>query len=164
MALYTHFPIRLHGMVLNQLSTGTVLPSTQNTTRYRNAERHTRIFTAWRASNIDMNVYWKNCTSMSRQRSVIQVNQANRIILSFLYGHAIAQAFSRRFPIAVKSCGICGGQNGTGTVFFQMYSVFPANSHSTDCSTLIIIRGWYNTPVSGLSLTPPQETKTKLAV
>jgi hypothetical protein len=50
-------------------------------------------------------------------------------------GRAIAQAASRRLPTAaarvrsqVRSCGICGGQSG----------VSPANSQSTDYSTLII--------------------------
>jgi hypothetical protein len=45
-------------------------------------------------------------------------------------------------------------------------SVSPANPHSTNCSIIIdiFIRGWYNRPTvadvpSGLSLTPPRETK-----
>jgi hypothetical protein len=53
--------------------------------------------------------------------------------------------------------------------FSPSTSVSPANPHSTDCSTviiIIIIRGWYNRPTvadvpSGLSLTPPRETKKK---
>jgi hypothetical protein len=33
---------------------------------------------------------------------------------------------------------------------FSEYFCFPANSHSTDCSTLIYMnRGWYSRPVSG---------------
>jgi hypothetical protein len=42
-------------------------------------------------------------------------------------GHVIAQAVSRRLPIAaarvrarVRSCGICGGQSGTGAGFLQV--------------------------------------------
>jgi hypothetical protein len=49
---------------------------------------------------------------------------------------------------------------------FSEYFGFPANPHSTNCSItiIIIIRGWYNRPTvatvpSGLSLTPPRETK-----
>jgi hypothetical protein len=63
------------------------------------------------------------------------------------YGRVMAQAVSRRLPTAaasvralVRSCGICGGQSGTGGRFSPNTSVSPANSHSTDCSTLIIYR------------------------
>jgi hypothetical protein len=34
-------------------------------------------------------------------------------------------------------------------MFSPSTSVSLANSHSTDCSTFIFIRGWYNRPVSG---------------
>jgi hypothetical protein len=60
-------------------------------------------------------------------------------------GRDISQAVSRRLPTAAardrpqfRSCGICGGQSG----FSPCISVSPANSHSTDCSTITII---YNT-------------------
>jgi hypothetical protein len=59
-------------------------------------------------------------------------------------GRAIAQAVSRWLPTAaawilarVKSCGICGGQSGTGAGFLQVLST--ANLHSTNCSTITII-------------------------
>jgi hypothetical protein len=86
-------------------------------------------------------------------------------------GRATAQAVSRWLPIAaaqvqfqVRSCGICGRQSGTGAGFLRVLRF--ANPHSTDCS-IIIIRGWYNRSTvadvpSGLSLTPPRETKKKL--
>jgi hypothetical protein len=49
--------------------------------------------------------------------------------------------------------------------FSPSTSVSPANPHSTNCSiTIIIILGWYNRPrpvPSGLSLTPPRETKNE---
>jgi hypothetical protein len=52
--------------------------------------------------------------------------------------------------------------------FFPSTSVFPANSHSTDCSTFIIIiigagiTGQLVADVpSGLSLSPPPETKNE---
>jgi hypothetical protein len=33
--------------------------------------------------------------------------------------------------------------------FSPSTSVSPANTHSTDCSTIINVRGWYNRPISG---------------
>jgi hypothetical protein len=63
-------------------------------------------------------------------------------------GRAVAQAVSRRLPTAtarvraqVRSCGICGGQSGTGAGFlrilrFPLPILIPA-----DCSTLIIYPG-----------------------
>jgi hypothetical protein len=48
-------------------------------------------------------------------------------IVKIKIGRAIAQAVSRRFPSAVtrvraqvRSCGICGGQSGTGAVFLRV--------------------------------------------
>jgi hypothetical protein len=69
----------------------------------------------------------------------------------------MAQAVSRRLPTAaarvraqVESCGICGGQNGTGADFLRILRspltvlIPPTAPYSSS-----IIRGWYNTPVSG---------------
>jgi hypothetical protein len=75
---------------------------------------------------------------------------------------------SHWFPIAAaivryhaKSCGICGEQSGTRAGFFQEIQ-FPANSHSTDCSTLIIYhpglvkqaRQWPTCQVDSQSVSP----------
>jgi hypothetical protein len=76
-------------------------------------------------------------------------------------GRAIAQAVCRRFPTAaarvraqVRSCGICGGQSGTGAGFllvlrYPLPILIPSTTpHS---SSLSIIRDWYNRPISGRS-------------
>jgi hypothetical protein len=59
-------------------------------------------------------------------------------------GRAITQAVSPWPPTAaarvrsqVRSCGIRGGQSGSGVGFLSS-SVSPTNSHSTCCSTLIM--------------------------
>jgi hypothetical protein len=79
----------------------------------------------------------------------------------------MAQAVSRRLPTAaspvraqVRSCGICGGQSGTGVGFlrvlrFPLPILIPPTAPHTST-----IRGWYNRPTvadvpSGLSLTTP---------
>jgi hypothetical protein len=58
------------------------------------------------------------------------------------WGRAIAQTVSRRLPTAavrvrsqVKSCGICGGQSGTGAGFLRVLRFPLASSHSTDGSS-----------------------------
>jgi hypothetical protein len=82
-------------------------------------------------------------------------------------GRGIAQAVSRLLPTVVagvrawvRSCGIYGGQSGTGAGFLRVLRsplpifIPPIAPHSSS-----IIWGWYNRPVvaavpSGLSLTP----------
>jgi hypothetical protein len=74
-----------------------------------------------------------------------------------LAGRAIVQAVSLRLPIAaarvrvqVRSCGICGGQSGTGAGLFRVLRfplliiIPPTAPHSSS-----IIWGWYNSPLSG---------------
>jgi hypothetical protein len=92
---------------------------------------------------------------------------------------AIAQAVSRRLPIAptgvraqVKSCGICGGQSGTGEGFLRVLQlplpilIPPTAPHSSSS----IIRGWYNRPISGRrtkwtqSHPTPRNKKKKLTI
>jgi hypothetical protein len=88
--------------------------------------------------------------------------------VSQLRGRAIAQALSRSLPTAaarirarVRSCGICGGQSGTGAGFlrvlpFPLPNFIPPVAPQSPSS---IIWGWYNRPVvaavpSRISLTP----------
>jgi hypothetical protein len=95
---------------------------------------------------------------------------------NFPEGRATAQAVSRRLSTVAgwvraqaRSCWICGGQSATGAGFlrvlwFRLSILIPPSApHSSS-----IVRGWYNRSVvadvpSGLSLTPPQETKRKLS-
>jgi hypothetical protein len=73
-------------------------------------------------------------------------------------GRAIAQAVSRRlsnaetrFRSQVRTCGICGGQSGTGEGFLRVHPfplqilIPPTAPHSSSSIT----RGWYNRPISG---------------
>jgi hypothetical protein len=73
------------------------------------------------------------------------------------YGRAIVQAVSRRLPTAaarvrahVRSCGISGGQGGTGAGFLRVLRfplailIPPTTPHIS-----YIIRGWYNRPING---------------
>jgi hypothetical protein len=84
-------------------------------------------------------------------------------------GRAIAQAVSIRFPTAaarvrsqVGSCGICGGQSGTGAGFLRVLRfplpilIPPTTPLSSGAGTIGQILA--DVP-SGFSLTPPQETK-----
>jgi hypothetical protein len=89
---------------------------------------------------------------------------------------AIAQAVKRRFPTAaarvrarVTSCGISGGQSGTGAGFLRVLRfplpirIPPIAPHSSSSS---ITWGWYNSPNQTVSALPselvsPHERKIK---
>jgi hypothetical protein len=85
---------------------------------------------------------------------------------------AIAQEVSRRLPTAashvlaqVKSCGICGGQSVTGADFLQALRfplpiVLHTHHHHLPSWAGTISQIVADVP-SGLSLTPPKETKKK---
>jgi hypothetical protein len=70
-------------------------------------------------------------------------------------GRAIAQTVSRRFPTArtrvrsqVRSCGICGGQSGSGAGFLRVLQcplpiIIPPNAPYSP-----IMRDGYNRPIN----------------
>jgi hypothetical protein len=87
----------------------------------------------------------------------------------------MAQVVSRRLPTAaarvraqVRSCGICGGQSGTGAVFLRVLRPplpilgQPIAPHSSSSSGAGTIGQLVADVPSWLSLTPPQETKTSM--
>jgi hypothetical protein len=77
--------------------------------------------------------------------------------LSDHVGRAIAQAVSLRLPNAVarvraqvRSCGVCGGQSGTGAGFLRVLRFpLPIPIPPTAPHSLSIFRGWYHRPDSG---------------
>jgi hypothetical protein len=92
-------------------------------------------------------------------------------------GRGIAQAATGRLPTAaarvraqVRSCGICGRQSGTGQVFSKYFG-FPCqfsfnlllHIHHLSSGAGTIGQLVTDEP-SGLSLTPPQETKLAHAI
>jgi hypothetical protein len=82
---------------------------------------------------------------------------------------AVVQAVSRWLPIAavrvralVRSCGICGGQSGTGVGFIRVRRfLLPINPttapHSSSSGVGTIVQVVAHV-LNGLSLTPPRET------
>jgi hypothetical protein len=72
-------------------------------------------------------------------------------------GRAIAQAVNRRLPTSsapvpaqVRSCGICGGQCGTGVGFLRVLRFpLPILIPLTAAHSSSIIRGWYKRSNSG---------------
>jgi hypothetical protein len=89
--------------------------------------------------------------------------RVDQIRYNILLGRPIAQAVSRRLPIAesrvrtrVRSCGICGGQSGTGVGFLQVLRLLlliriPPIAPQLTSSSPSIIWGWYNRPNRGHS-------------
>jgi hypothetical protein len=78
-------------------------------------------------------------------------------------GRAVAQEVSVRLPTAVarfrvlvRTCGICGGQSGTGAGFLLVqWFPLPSIPLTAPHAASSIIRGWYNRALSGLGSAPP---------
>jgi hypothetical protein len=100
------------------------------------------------------------------------IKQVVRIVTAVL-SHAIAQAINRRFPTAaarvrapVKSRGFYGRQRETGAGFLRVLRftlpilIQPTSAHLSSSGAAIIGQLVADVP-SGLSLIPPQGTKTK---
>jgi hypothetical protein len=77
----------------------------------------------------------------------------------------MAQAAAARVRGKVRLCGICGGQSGTGAGFlrvlrFLLPIIIRRLLHTHHLSSGVGIRGQsVADEPSGLSLTPPEETK-----
>jgi hypothetical protein len=84
----------------------------------------------------------------------------SKILLMLFYSsdRAVAHRVSRRLPTAetqvlalVRSCGIYGGQSGSGQAFTEYVLRFPLSLiHSTNCVTIITIylQGWYKMSIN----------------
>jgi hypothetical protein len=103
------------------------------------------------AFDTDAHMFWSTC-HLSLSSSTTQ-----HIIISQYLLHYEGRAIAHRLPTKaawvqsqVKSCGICGGSSGIGNVICKYFSL-PANSHSTRCSTPVIIYdpGLMHRPDSG---------------
>jgi hypothetical protein len=88
-----------------------------------------------------------------------------------MLGRAITQVVSRRLPTAevraraqIKSCGICGGQSGSGAGFLRVLRfplpVFIPPTAPYSSSSSSTIWGWYDRPISGRRITWTQPHPT----
>jgi hypothetical protein len=81
---------------------------------------------------------WEAKNNGSPQTSKKSYAQSKWFLVAVLKLRLLVTGFSPRRQSQVKSFGICGRQSGAGSGFLPSTSVSPANSHSTDCYTLII--------------------------
>jgi hypothetical protein len=121
-----------------------------------------------------MKMSYKSLNISYVEKHVNTIWQCSLPKLSNPGGSSIAQAVCRRLPTSaarvrdqVRSCGICGGQSGTGASFpsvlrFSLPILIPLTApHSSS-----IVRGWYNRSFGGRRTKwtqshPTQENKTK---
>jgi hypothetical protein len=121
------------------------------------------------AENIGM-VFWRFLPFLLAHWNPVcpQIN-SKMIVIDLFYPLPKAQAVSRRLPTVaarvrsqVKSCGICGGQVALGQYFgFPCQFSFHQVLHNLLSSWAGTIGQLVADVPSGLSLTPPHETKKK---
>jgi hypothetical protein len=100
----------------------------------------------------------RNVRAGDSYHSTLEIDMC-RLLLNARLDRDISQAVSRRLATAaagfrsqVRPCGVCGGQRGTRAGFlrvlrFPLPNLMPPTApHSSS-----IIRGWYNSPISGRS-------------
>jgi hypothetical protein len=73
-------------------------------------------------------------TFLVLDRATTVIDRKRNYYLSHRKGRAVAEAITHRLPTLaapvrgrVKSCGICGGQSGTGAGFFRVFRIPLAN-------------------------------------
>jgi hypothetical protein len=137
---------------------------------------HKKTTTTWTV--VKYNVKCCICTDLDTFRSILQpckfsgssptcINR-NSVSLTYLFGHSSVQIVSCWLPTGAhilsqaRSCGICGGQSGTGIVFSKYFD-FPCqfsfhqllHTHYQSSSRAGTIGQIAVDVPNGLSLTPP---------
>jgi hypothetical protein len=79
---------------------------------------------------------WHNRPISGRSAEWTQLDSTPTVPIKKISRQLLTAA--NRVRAHVKSCGICGGRIGIGTVFSPSNSASPSNFYFTDCSTLIL--------------------------
>jgi hypothetical protein len=102
-----------------------------------------------------MSLHVSATTGRHQKQSYRDKGTTSQIVAKGFLGRTIAQAVSRLLPTEaalvlsrVRSCGICGGQSGNGSVFFLQVLRFPLPIliPPTAQHLSTVIRAWYDRP------------------